>query len=60
MNLEREDTLEDYEIKHAIEQELQRSGQRAQQLALKFEPEKKQPRSVIGRRTERAKGMARR
>jgi hypothetical protein len=59
MNFRREDTLEDYEIKHAIEQGLQRAGQRAQQFNLKFEPARKQPRSVIGRRTERAKAMVR-
>ena len=57
MNLRREDTLEDYEIKHSIEQALQRSGHRVQQLDLKLEPERKRPRSVIGRRTERAKAM---
>lgn len=52
MNLRREDTLEDYEIKHAIEQEMQRSGQRAQQLNLKFEPAKKQPRPVNRHRVD--------
>jgi hypothetical protein len=55
MNFRREDTLEDYEIKLAMERAV-RSEQRLQ-LDLKFEPEKKQPRSVIGRRIERAKAM---
>ena len=58
MNLRRADTLEDYEIKLAVEQAV-RSEQHLQ-LDLKFEPEKKRPRSVIGHRAERAKGMARR
>lgn len=60
MNFRREDILEDFEIKQAMQQFLQRSAKRGEQLGLKFEPQKKQPRSVIGRRTDRAKGMARR
>jgi len=44
MNSRREDTLEDYAIKLAMEQALQ-SEQRLQLLDLKFDPQKRKPRS---------------
>lgn len=53
MTYKREDILEDYEIKQAMEQTVQRSEQRVQQLSLRFEPEKRRPTTVTSWTTER-------
>jgi hypothetical protein len=59
MTAKREDILEDYEVKQAMEQDMQKHGEvSALQLGLRFEPEKRKPASVKGARTH--EGMKRR